>query len=44
MTTITVTIWHNVARDQEGRHNALLDGFTPGDPMVRAVSWTASRS
>ena len=34
MTAITVTIWHNVARDQAGRHIALLDGYRPGDPLV----------
>lgn len=39
MTAITVTIWHNVARDQAGRHIALLDGFTPGDPMVRVFTY-----
>ena len=42
MTSVTVTIWHNVARDQAGRHTALLDGFTPGDPMVRVFTYQAT--
>jgi hypothetical protein len=41
MTSITVSIWHNVARDQAGRHTAPLDGFTPGDPMVRVFTYQA---
>jgi hypothetical protein len=32
MTVLTVSIWHNVTRDPEGRH-AGLGGFTPGDQM-----------
>ncbi len=39
MTGVTVTIWHNVACDQAGRHTAPLDGFTPGDPMVRVFTY-----
>jgi len=39
MTGITISIWHNVARDQAGRHTAPLDGFTPGDPMVRVFTY-----
>ena len=39
MTSVTVSIWHNVARDQAGRHTAPLDGFTPGDPMVRVFTY-----
>ena len=31
---ITVTIWHNVAFDGQGRHTAMLDGYQPGDPVV----------
>jgi hypothetical protein len=42
MTGVTVSIWHNVARDQAGRHTALLDGFTPGDPMVRVFTYQAT--
>ncbi len=42
MTGVTVTIWHNVARDQAGRHTAPLDGFTPGDPMVRVFTYLAT--
>ena len=39
---ITVTIWHNVARDDgEGRHIAMLDGYRPGDPMVRVFAYQA---
>lgn len=41
MTEITVSIWHNVARDPAGRHTAPLDGFTPGDPMVRVFTHQA---
>jgi hypothetical protein len=39
MTEITVTIWHNVRTDPEGRHLAMLDGYTPGDPMVRVFTY-----
>ena len=39
MTSVTVTIWHNVARDQAGLHTAPLDGFTPGDPIVRVFTY-----
>ena len=42
MTSVTVTIWHNVTRDQAGRHTAPLDGFTPGDPMVRVFTYQAT--
>lgn len=38
MTLITVTVFHNVARSQDGRPTALLDGFTPGDPVVRVFT------
>jgi hypothetical protein len=38
---ITVTIWHNVAYDSEGRHSAMLDGYRPGDPMVRVFTYQA---
>jgi hypothetical protein len=38
---ITVTIWHNVAHDAEGRHTAMLDGYQPGDPMVRVFTYQA---
>jgi hypothetical protein len=36
---ITVTIWHNVAFDDQGRHTAMLDGYQPGDPMVRVFAY-----
>ena len=36
---ITVTIWHNFASD--GRHTAMLDGYQPGDPVVRAFAYQA---
>jgi hypothetical protein len=39
---ITVTIWHNVAFDAQGRHVAMLDGYQPGDPMVRVFAYQAS--
>ncbi|HUZ25361.1 MAG TPA: hypothetical protein VMV07_16520 [Streptosporangiaceae bacterium] len=42
MTSVTVSIWHNVAHDQAGRHTAPLDGFTPGDPMVRVFTYQAT--
>lgn len=38
MTEITITVWHNVRTDSEGRHLAMLDGYTPGDPMVRVFT------
>ncbi len=38
---ITVTIWHNVARDGEGRPTAMLDGYRPGDPVVRVFTYQA---
>lgn len=38
---ITVTIWHNVAEDEQGRHNAMLDGYRPGDPVVRVFAYQA---
>lgn len=39
MTGITVAIFHNAARDPDGRHAALLEGFTPGDPVVRVFTY-----
>ena len=39
MTSVTVTICHSVASDGQGRHTAPLDGFTPGDPMVRVFTY-----
>jgi hypothetical protein len=39
MTEITVTIWHNVRADTHGRHLAMLDGYAPGDPMVRVFTY-----
>lgn len=41
MTTITVTIWHNVAADGQGRHTGMLEGYQPGDPMVRVFTYQA---
>lgn len=38
---ITITIWHNTAHDGEGRHIAMLDGYQPGDPMVRVFTYQA---
>jgi hypothetical protein len=38
---ITLTIWHNVALDAEGRHTAMLDGYQPGDPVVRVFAYQA---
>jgi hypothetical protein len=39
---ITVTIWHNVAFDDQGRHTAMLDGYQPGDPVVRVFAYQAT--
>jgi hypothetical protein len=38
---ITVTIWHNVAHNGKGRHTAMLDGYRPGDPVVRVFAYQA---
>ena len=38
---ITVTIWHNVAFDGQGRHTAMVDGYQPGDPVVRVFAYQA---
>jgi hypothetical protein len=38
---ITVTVWHNVATDAQGRHTAMLDGYQPGNPMVRVFGYQA---
>ena len=38
---ITVSIWHNVAADAQGRHTAMLDGYQPGNPMVRVFAYQA---
>jgi len=38
---ITVTIWHNVAFDDQGRHTAMLDGYQPGDPVVCVFAYQA---
>jgi hypothetical protein len=37
--TITVTLWHNVAFDGQGRHTAMLDGYQPGDSVVRVFAY-----
>jgi hypothetical protein len=38
---ITVTIWHNVATDTAGHRTGMLDGYQPGDPMVRVFTYQA---
>jgi hypothetical protein len=38
---ITVTIWHNAARDGEGRPTGMLDGYRPGDQVVRVFAYQA---
>jgi hypothetical protein len=38
---ITVTIWHNGARDGEGRPTGMLDGYRPGDPVVHVFAYQA---
>jgi len=42
MTTITVTIWHNVAVDGQGHHTRMLEGYQPGDPVVRVFTYQAA--
>ncbi len=42
MTTITVTIWHNVALDGQGHHTGMLEGYQPGDPVVRVFTYQAN--
>jgi hypothetical protein len=39
---ITVTIWHNVAVDGQGHPTGMLDGYQPGDPMVRVFTYQAA--
>jgi len=41
VTTITITIWHNVARDQDDRPTGMLEGYHPGDPAVRVFTFQA---
>jgi hypothetical protein len=38
---ITVTIWHNVAVDAQGRPTGMLEGYQPGDPVVRVFTYPA---
>jgi len=38
---ITVTIWHNAARDGDGRPTGMLDGYQPGDQVVRVFTYQA---
>jgi hypothetical protein len=38
---ITLTIWHNAARNGEGRPTGMLDGYRPGDPVVRVLTYQA---
>ena len=37
--SITVCIWHNVTRDEAGRHTG-LSGFSVGDQMVKVFTYT----
>jgi hypothetical protein len=39
---ITVTIWHNVALDGQGHHTGMLEGYRPGDPVVRVFTYQAA--
>jgi hypothetical protein len=41
MTAVTVTIWHNVARDSQGNPTGMLGGYQPADPMVRVFTYQA---
>jgi len=38
---ITITIFHNVARDGQGRPAGMLDGYQPGDPVIRVFTYQA---
>ncbi len=38
---ITVTVFHNVARDGHGRPAGMLDGYQPSDPVVRVFTYQA---
>ena len=38
---ITVIIWHSAARDHEGRPTRMLEGYQPGDPVVRVFAYRA---
>jgi hypothetical protein len=38
---ITVTVFHNVARDGQGRPTGMLDGYQPCDPIVRVFTYQA---
>jgi hypothetical protein len=35
---ITVTIWHNAARDHEDRHTGMLDGYQPGGCLLSSMA------
>jgi len=39
---ITVTIWHSVALDGQGHQTGMLDGYQPGDPVVRVFTYQAA--
>lgn len=39
MTTIAISIWHNVASDLDDRPGPFLVGFTSGDPVVRVFAY-----
>lgn len=43
MSTCTITIYHNVETDSEGRHTALLDGYCAGDRLRRVFQANISR-
>jgi hypothetical protein len=36
---ITVTIWHNVTLDGQGHHTGMLEGYQPGNPVVRVFTY-----
>ena len=40
---LTVSIWHNVTRDPQGRHTG-FGGFTPGDQMVKVFTYDTPAS
>jgi hypothetical protein len=38
---ITVTVWHNVATDAQGRPAGMLHGYQPGHPVIRVFAYQA---
>lgn len=34
-----ITVFHNIAADAQGRNIAMLEGYTPGHPLVPVLQW-----